>query len=200
MSGAGSALMAVGGEASAMDKEMGFLKVKDCVIFQCKKCHTVLGDSLQCCGSNATLNMLMCLRVTENVHLDPTILVGYEGPLAECLYKSLYCSFCSVNVGVVPISTTDLYSHLRGLYCLDKEMLHCYMLQSDSFMEASALKLGPQSLTPYIGELKRQIVETHYRLMAAMKMLDEVVGEESGLGSSTFVLKHEDKPEMNCWV
>ncbi|XP_059846039.1 protein Mis18-beta [Hypanus sabinus] len=195
-----SALMAVVGEASGMDEEMGFLELDDCVIFQCKKCHTVLGDSLQCCGSNATLNVLMCLTVTEDVRLDPTTFVGYEGPLTECLYRSLYCSFCRVNVGFVPVSTTDLYTHLRGLYCLDKTMLHCYTLQSDSLIEASALKLEPQRLTPYIGELKAQIVETYYRLMAAMTMLDELVEEECGLRPNTSAFKHEYKPEMNYWV
>ncbi|XP_051879445.1 protein Mis18-beta isoform X2 [Pristis pectinata] len=184
-----------------MDKVViGSLKVKDCVIFQCKKCHTVLGDSLQCCGSNTTLNVLMCLRVTENVTLDPTILIGCGGPLSECLYKPLYCSFCRANVGVVPFSTTDMLSHLRGLYCLDKEMLHCYMLQSNSVVEASALNLEPQSLTQHIGELKRQIVVAHCRLMAATKMLDELIGEESGLGTSTLDLEHKSKLEKNCRI
>ncbi|XP_067847061.1 protein Mis18-beta [Heptranchias perlo] len=158
----------------------GALKVKDCVIFQCKMCHTVLGDSLQCCGTSSTLNVLMCLRVTENVELDPAILIGHEGPLSECLYRYLYCSFCRANVGFVPFSTRELLSCLRGLYCLDKGALHCYVLQSNSVVEASALSLEPQSLTQHLGELKRQIMVAHCRLMASVKKLDELVGEESG--------------------
>ncbi|XP_067894494.1 protein Mis18-beta isoform X2 [Heterodontus francisci] len=179
-----------------MDKVVvGSLKVKDCVIFQCKICHTVLGDSLQCCGTSSTLNLLKCLRVTENVEVNPTTLIGCEGPLSECLYKSLYCSFCKANVGVVPFSTTELLSHLRGLYCLDKGALHCYMLQSNSVVEAAALNLELQSLTQHLGELKRQIVVAHCRLMAAVTKLDELVGEESGLGTSILDLEHGRKPE-----
>lgn len=179
-----------------MDKMVtGCLKVNDCVIFQCKKCHTVLGDSLQCCGSNATLNVLICLRVTENVELDPTILIECEGPLSECLYKCLYCRCCKTNVGIVPFSTTDVLACLRGLYCLDKEMLHCYQLQSNSVVEASSLNLEPQSLTQHIGELKRQIVVAHYRLITAMKVLEEIIGDKDGLGTSTLDLQHVSKPE-----
>ncbi|XP_078089706.1 protein Mis18-beta [Mustelus asterias] len=174
---------------------VGSLNVKDCVIMQCKICHTVLGDSLQFCGSSSTLNLLICLRVTENVELDPTTLIGCEGPLSECLYKSLYCSYCRANVGIVPFSTTDLLSHLRGLYCLDKQALDCYMLQSKSEVEATALNLYPQCLTQHIGELKRQLVVAHCRLMAAVKKLDELVGEESGLGISILELQHRCEPE-----
>ncbi|XP_041070929.1 protein Mis18-beta [Carcharodon carcharias] len=180
-----------------MDKMVaGSLKAKNCVILQCKICHTVLGDSLQFCGNSSTLNLLMCLRVTENVELDPTTLIGCEGPLSECLYKSLYCSFCRANVGIVPLSTTELLSHLRGLYCLDKSALHCYKLQSNSEVEAAAVNLQPQSLTQHIGELKRQLVVAHCRLMAAVKKLDELAGEESGLGISILDLEHGREPEV----
>ncbi|XP_078263181.1 protein Mis18-beta [Rhinoraja longicauda] len=174
---------------------IGGLKLNNCVIFHCKKCHTVLGDSLQCCGSNAMLNVLMCLRVTENVELDPTVLIECEGPLSECLYKCLYCTYCKANVGIVPFSTTDVLACLRGLYCLDKDMLHCYKLQSNSVVEASSLKLEPQSLTQHIGELKRQIVVAHCRLMTAMKTLEEIIGVESELGTSSLDLQHKSKPE-----
>uniref|UniRef100_UPI00398E9851 protein Mis18-beta n=1 Tax=Pristiophorus japonicus TaxID=55135 RepID=UPI00398E9851 len=183
-----------------MDNVMfGSLKAKDCVIFQCKICHSVLGDSLQCCGTSSILNALMCLRVTENVELDSIILI--QGPLSECLYKSLHCSFCRAKVGMVPCSTTESLSHLRGLYCLDKGALHCYMLQSKSAVEVSDLNLEPQSLTQHIGELKRQIVVAHCRLMAAVKKLDELVGEESGLGSSILNLERGHKPQTyHCKV
>ncbi|XP_020368325.1 protein Mis18-beta isoform X3 [Rhincodon typus] len=168
---------------------IGSLKVKDCVIFQCKRCHTVLGDSLQSCGSSLPLNMLICLRVTENVDMDPVSFIGCEGPMSKCLYKSLYCSLCRAHVGIVPFSTTDALDHLRGLYCLDKCALHCYMLQSKSEVEPAALNLQPQCLTQHIGELKRQLVVAHYRLLAAMNKLDELVGEEGGLGTSV-TLRH----------
>ncbi|XP_048455554.1 protein Mis18-beta isoform X2 [Rhincodon typus] len=127
---------------------IGSLKVKDCVIFQCKRCHTVLGDSLQSCGSSLPLNMLICLRVTENVDMDPVSFIGCEGPMSKC-----------------------------------------YMLQSKSEVEPAALNLQPQCLTQHIGELKRQLVVAHYRLLAAMNKLDELVGEEGGLGTSV-TLRH----------
>ncbi|XP_069771601.1 protein Mis18-beta [Narcine bancroftii] len=182
------------GRGREMDQVVsGSLKVKDCVIFQCKICHTVVGDSLQCCGSDMMLNVLMCLRLTEDVELDPTTLIGCEGPLSECLYKSLYCRFCRANVGFIPFSTKDLLSHLRGLYCLNKEMLHCYMLQSNSIVDASTLNLKPQHLTQQIGELKRQLVVAYYRLMAAMNTLEMLTGEESQLGISIINLEKSFK-------
>ncbi|XP_072425491.1 protein Mis18-beta isoform X1 [Chiloscyllium punctatum] len=177
--------MAMYFQVSVMDKVvLGSLKVKDCVIFQCKRCHTVLGDSLQTCGSSLSLNMLMCLRVTENVDMDPTSFIGCEGPMSKCLYKSLYCSFCRSHVGIVPFSTTDSLDYLRGLYCLDKHALHCYMLQSNSQVKPAALNFQPPCLIQHIGELKRQIVVAHYRLLAAMNKLNELVGEESGQDTS----------------
>ncbi|GCB61519.1 protein Mis18-beta [Scyliorhinus torazame] len=169
---------------------VGSLKVKECVIFQCNICHSVLGDSLQLCGSNSTLNLLICLRVTETVELDPTTLIGGQSLIPDCFYKSLYCSYCRANVGIVPSSTTDTYSQLRGLYCFDKGALDCYVLQSNSEVVATALNLGPQCLAQHIGELKRQLVVAHCRLMAAVKKLDELVGEESGLATSILESEH----------
>ncbi|XP_043554262.1 protein Mis18-beta isoform X3 [Chiloscyllium plagiosum] len=100
------------------------------------------------------------------------------------LYKSLYCSFCRSHVGIVPFSTTDSLDYLRGLYCLDKHALHCYMLQSNSQVKPAALNFQPPCLIQHIGELKRQIVVAHYRLLAAMNKLNELVGEESGQDTS----------------
>ncbi|XP_042194159.1 protein Mis18-beta [Callorhinchus milii] len=162
----------------------GMLKLEHCVIFQCRNCNTVLADSVQYCGSNSSFNVLVFLDVSDQLALDPHILVGSVDPTCECLHRTLSCCKCEKAVGFVAVCTASSLAHLRGLYCLFKQSLHCYVLQSNSMVEVSDLNLECPSVTQMLGELKKEIVVAHCRLMAAVKKLDELAGEDSGLASN----------------
>ncbi|KAM9190248.1 LOW QUALITY PROTEIN: protein Mis18-beta [Mergus octosetaceus] len=151
------------------------LRPEDCVVFQCRGCRAVLGDSLHLCAQEERrLGLLACLRVTGDVAWEDALLVGLEGALLGCAYNALYCRSCGSMVGFILYSAFSNLAHLRGLFCFFKESILCYLLKNKITIEASKVNFPALTLKEQLGKLKEKLVMVHMRLELLVKKMEEL--------------------------
>uniref|UniRef100_A0A8C8SSF4 Opa interacting protein 5 n=1 Tax=Pelusios castaneus TaxID=367368 RepID=A0A8C8SSF4_9SAUR len=171
------------------------LRLEECVLFHCRECRTVLGDSLHLCAQEERcLRVLVCFKVTNDVVLEDSLMVGIEGALLGCAYYALYCRSCGLMVGFRLYSSFTALAHLRGLFCLLKDSILCYHLKTKALIEASEMNFPALSLKKQLGNLKEQLVVIHVRLELLIKKLEELnqqnnVADKQGYSSVTVGLK-----------
>lgn len=136
----------------------GRYRLRDLIVFQCNQCYTVLGDSLQMCGQDEKLDCVICLRVTNDVIMEEYLMFDVEGFLAGSSYNPLYCRSCRILLGFCLYSTFKPLAHLRRLFCLSKEKVCCYLLESKKTLPASDLSFSLSSLKGKFAELKGSLV------------------------------------------
>ncbi|NXE93108.1 MS18B protein, partial [Menura novaehollandiae] len=111
---------------------------KECAVFHCRGCWTVLGDSLQLCAQEPPgLGLLVCFKVTSDVTWEDSLLVGLEGALLGCAYNLLSCRSCGLAVGFILYSAASDLAYLRGLFSFFRSSILCYLLESQKIIEAS---------------------------------------------------------------
>ncbi|RXM97602.1 Protein Mis18-beta [Acipenser ruthenus] len=93
--------------------------------FLCSHCNTVMGDSLNTCGDDKRLNVIICLKVTDDVVVEDELQFGLQGKVSGCVYKPLQCGCCQSAVGMVLHSTARAFTSLRNLFLLHKENISC---------------------------------------------------------------------------
>ncbi|XP_038597011.1 protein Mis18-beta [Tachyglossus aculeatus] len=151
------------------------LRPKDCVVFQCRGCHSVLGDSLHLCGEEAALlHVLVCSRVTDEVVLEESLLVGIEGVLTGSTYHPLFCRSCKLGLGFHLYSSSASLASWRGLFCLAKDKIVCYLLETRCMVEASEMTFPTVDISANIEKLRGEIVVMHGRLEALTERLGEL--------------------------
>ncbi|KAJ1103919.1 hypothetical protein NDU88_001340 [Pleurodeles waltl] len=153
----------------------GRYRLHDLLVFQCNQCYAVLGDSLQMCGQDEKLDCVICLRVTNDVIIEEYLMFDVEGSLAGSSYNPLYCRSCRILLGFCLYSTFKSLAHLRRLFCLSKEKVCCYLLESKKTVPASDLDFSLSSLKGKVAELKSSLVEAFCNtqfLTSRMKELD----------------------------
>uniref|UniRef100_A0A8C3S7D5 Protein yippee-like n=1 Tax=Chelydra serpentina TaxID=8475 RepID=A0A8C3S7D5_CHESE len=133
-------------------------------------------------------------EVTNDVVLDDSLMVGIEGALLGCAYYALYCRSCGLMVGFSLYSAFASLVHLRGLFCLFKDSILCYLLKTKAIIEASEMNFPALSLKEHLGKLKEQLVGVHVRLELLIKRLEELnqqinVADMQGYASRTVGLK-----------
>ncbi|EMP39618.1 protein Mis18-beta [Chelonia mydas] len=171
------------------------LRLEECALFHCRGCRAVLGDSLHLCAQeDRCLRVLVCFKVTNDVVLDDSLMVGIEGALLGCAYYALYCRSCGLMVGFSLYSAFAALVHLRGLFCLFKDSILCYLLKTKAIIEASEMNFPALSLKEHLGKLKEQLVGVHVRLELLIKRLEELnqqinVADKQGYASRTIGLK-----------
>ncbi|KAE8587703.1 hypothetical protein XENTR_v10022076 [Xenopus tropicalis] len=142
-----------------------------CVVFLCKNCYTVLGDSLSVCGEERSLAAIACLRVTEDLNVGESVLFVVNGNLKGCAYYPLLCRSCGTNIGFNLYSAPRAYAYLRGLFCLLKEHILCYKLKSSALVPGNEMQFEFPSLEEDVAELKMQLVQLHVKMELISKQL-----------------------------
>ncbi|XP_052006969.1 protein Mis18-beta [Xyrauchen texanus] len=152
------------------DREVCVVDFRNCSVFQCTTCNTVLGDSLGICGEVQNHQFVICLKVTEDVRVDKKLETSLDGQLASSIYQGLHCAGCRGRVGLVLHSTPEHLSALRNLFLLRKELLNCYIL-SGTCVKASKITFKPRLVDKKIKELKQDLEAQ----LKQVKILDEMM-------------------------
>ncbi|XP_053330422.1 protein Mis18-beta [Spea bombifrons] len=134
------------------------------MIYMCRSCCTVLGDSLSVCGTNDSLKVIACLRVTNEVVMDKGLHIMLDGDLNGCAYYPLHCRSCETRIGFTMYTAFRIFSCLRGLFCLQKEQITCYVLNSRKIFPGLELDIKPPILGGHIKELKEGLVNLHLQV------------------------------------
>ncbi|XP_041131403.1 protein Mis18-beta-like [Polyodon spathula] len=133
-------------------------------VFLCSHCNTVLGDSVNTCGDDKRLNVIICLKVTNDVVVEDELQFGLQGKVSGCVYKPLRCECCQSVVGMVLHSTARAFTSLRNLFLLHKENISCYILQSRNMVPATEMSFELKTSQMAIKELKQELVDLNNRL------------------------------------
>nr|XP_033808902.1 protein Mis18-beta [Geotrypetes seraphini] len=145
------------------------------VVFQCRQCNAVLGDSLQLCRGGEQLGAVSCIRVTDEVVCEDCLVIDYEGPLNGCSYHVLHCRSCTMKVGFSLFSAFASVAHLRELFCFLKQNISCYILKTKTTVPASDLNFDISSLQEDIDKLKQRLVKAHNSMELLTQRLEELI-------------------------
>ncbi|XP_030071156.1 protein Mis18-beta [Microcaecilia unicolor] len=151
------------------------VRLDELVVFQCRHCNAVLGDSLPLCRSGERLGAIVCIRVTDEVVCEDSLMIDYEGPLNGCSYHVLYCRSCTMKVGFSLFSAFASVAHLRELFCFLKQNISCYVLKTKTTVPASDLNFDFSSLQEDIDMLKGRLVKAHHSLELLTNRLEELI-------------------------
>ncbi|XP_062432617.1 protein Mis18-beta [Rhea pennata] len=151
------------------------LRPEEWAVFQCRGCRAVLGDSLHLCAQEERrLGLLVCLKVTNDVAWEESLMIGLEGALLGCAFNALSCRSCGLIVGFILYSTFSDLAYLRGFFCFFKDSILCYLLKTKTIIEASKVDFPALSLKEELGKLKEKLVIVHMRLELLMKKMEEL--------------------------
>ncbi|XP_053553846.1 protein Mis18-beta [Bombina bombina] len=154
-------------------EQHGCLRPEDCAVFMCRNCYSVLGDSLSVCTEEQSLGVLACLRVTDDVNVGESLLFGKDGVLKGCAYHPLQCRTCGSSIGFNMYSAFRTYAYLRGLFCIFKDSVSCYLLKSKMMTSGHELRFELSSLQGHIKQLKEDLVKMHSRLQYLLVQLEQ---------------------------
>ncbi|XP_026522980.1 protein Mis18-beta-like [Notechis scutatus] len=147
------------------------LRLEDGVVYQCRRCRVVLGDSLHLCAQEEKLRLFVCFKVTKDV-VEDNLMVCVERDLIGCTYNTLCCQSCELDIGFILYSSKSL-AYLPGLFCLFKNNITCYLLQTTATVEASKVTCPVVSLKEHVEKLKENLVQVHVRMELLIKKLEE---------------------------
>lgn len=154
------------------DKEICMVDFRNCIVFQCITCNTVLGDSLCVCGEVESSQSIICLKVTEDVMVNEKHEMCSSGQLASSTYQTLLCTGCHDAVGLVLHSTPKHLSALRNLFLLRKELINCYILRSGTCVKASKINFKHRLMDKNIKKLK-EYLETKLKQVDILEQMME---------------------------
>ncbi|KAM9065360.1 protein Mis18-beta [Sarcophilus harrisii] len=150
--------------------------LENMVVFQCLGCFAVLGDSVHLCREETRLlSILVFSRLTNNVILDKSLLVGIEGGLLGSTYNPLFCHSCGLSIGFRLYSTYATLSDLKGLFCLFKDSIVCYLLKTKSVVNASEMEFPTKHLSAQISKLKEKIMMMDSHLTKIIRELKRMI-------------------------
>ncbi|XP_077350067.1 protein Mis18-beta [Lithobates pipiens] len=129
-------------------------------LYLCNSCHSVLSEGLSLCGHNEKLTVIAFLQVTSDVNISDTLEFGIDDELEGCAFNHLTCKGCDTLIGFNLYSATRPYTHLRGLFCLLKQQLLCYLIENKILIEATQLEFD---FTPFINGI-RELNESLVRM------------------------------------
>ena len=141
------------------------------LVFQCRSCNTIVGDSLSIESTNERLGALTLTRVSSLQRVDDITTSTAPGDRGST-YQALQCVACGASVGKVYVTTVPDLDALRGRYTLDTEAICSYELGGGG--GAGGAELLPSTVsTPVEAELRAElskiqgvILSLHERLAA----------------------------------
>ncbi|XP_077178963.1 protein Mis18-beta isoform X1 [Paroedura picta] len=148
------------------------LRREEWMLYQCQRCHTVLGDSLHLCAQEEKLGLIACFKVTNDVIVEDSVMVCIEGDFMGCTYNTLNCRSCKLGIGIKLLCSTSL-AYLRSFFCLFKNSVVCYMLKTKATVKASKVTFPTVSLKERVQKLKENLVLMHMHIEAQHKKLEE---------------------------
>ncbi|XP_056616606.1 protein Mis18-beta [Triplophysa dalaica] len=143
-------------------------------VLQCMTCNTVLGDSLGICGEVQSLQLIVCLKVSDDVSVSKPLEMSLDGHLAYSTYHLLRCAGCKSSVGLALHSTPEHLSALRNLFLLRKELINCYILTNGKYFQASKMCFKHRLLDKNIKELKQDLEAQLKQVKILEGMMDKL--------------------------
>lgn len=146
----------------------------NCSVLQCMTCNTVLGDSLGICGEVQSLQLIVCLKVSEDVRVSKQMEMSLVGHLAFSTYHVIRCGGCQSSVGLVLHSAPQHLSAFRNLFLLRKELINCYMLRNSKYVKASKMCFKHRLMDKSIKELKQDLEAQLKQVKILEGMMDKL--------------------------
>ncbi|XP_068741550.1 protein Mis18-alpha-like isoform X2 [Montipora capricornis] len=109
------------------------------VIFQCKGCKSILGDSSAFVASDRELEVICVNGVTSVVTSAEVLETSTEGADMGSTFRPLHCSSCQLIIGRVYKTTPKEFDHFRNMFCFDSEQIDSYQVGSLSEKQSTAL-------------------------------------------------------------
>ncbi|OQS02408.1 hypothetical protein THRCLA_05213 [Thraustotheca clavata] len=97
------------------------------VIFQCKTCRSIVGDSISFVASNSD-SRTVTLAYVLHTHMSKSPLTATSGLDKGNTYLEVLCSQCQSILGKSYIATTPALDQLRNLFTLDTDALMSYQV------------------------------------------------------------------------
>ncbi|OQR88230.1 hypothetical protein ACHHYP_07043 [Achlya hypogyna] len=97
------------------------------VVFQCKTCRSIIGDSMSFVQSNVDTRTVT-LAFVLHTHKSKTALTANSGFDKGNTYHEILCSQCQSILGKSYIATTPALDELRNLHTLDTDALSSYQV------------------------------------------------------------------------
>ena len=113
------------------------------VVFQCKGCRTIVGDSLAFVTADAGTKTLT-LSAASRISRSADVLSSPSSDFAGCSFHTLHCDHCQAQIGRVFISTSRRHDALRDAFTLDTEAIISHALGSSEYTGQA----GPASMAP----------------------------------------------------
>ena len=118
------------------DETADAMEIVNPLIFQCKACRQVLGDSFAWLCADQQLNAIT-IRACVQTRIDAALQFSSQDNMdAGCAYHTLLCMKCGAIVGRQYITTTPAYDQVRNFYTFDLKAITSYQLGMDQTQEA----------------------------------------------------------------
>ncbi|XP_053239074.1 protein Mis18-beta isoform X2 [Podarcis raffonei] len=89
------------------------LRLEECVLYQCRGCRSVLGDSLHLCAQEEKLRLLVCFKVTNDVVVEDNLMVCIEGDLKGCYLLKTKTTIEASKMTCPPVSLKEQVQKLK---------------------------------------------------------------------------------------
>jgi Yippee zinc-binding/DNA-binding /Mis18, centromere assembly len=101
--------------------------IKNPLVFSCKKCKTILGDSYSMVISNADVNVV-ALSSASNITRSAEVFTSKFGADVGSTYYSFMCTSCHFTVGRYYLTTSSDLDNLRGRFSFMVDEISSYEL------------------------------------------------------------------------
>mmetsp|Transcript_23551 Transcript_23551/g.72729 ORF Transcript_23551/g.72729 Transcript_23551/m.72729 type:complete len:165 (-) Transcript_23551:387-881(-) len=140
------------------------------LVFQCRSCRIIVGDSLSIDSTNERLNSLTLTRVSSlSQSEDITTSTAPDAPDRGSTFQALHCVQCTACLGKVYLTTRPELDSFRGRYTLDTNAICSYELGGGGNAQEDMHVLNGSVETELRTELHKiqgVILSMHERLLA----------------------------------
>jgi Yippee zinc-binding/DNA-binding /Mis18, centromere assembly len=143
------------------------------VVFQCKRCRSILGDSLGLVAVNAELEVVVLGR-TKGVTVGSELEVSRGGIEASSTFHAAFCASCGARVGRVFRTTPSTLDAMRDMFSLDRSALQSYQIGSGAPDDA-ALRSPASSATSTVASVEESASASSTDVRVAA--LEQAVGD-----------------------